>query len=104
VSGTPSSYSFDLTSHVLGFGYSTRGPSGKRFAAGSCTAVVVPPLQFPHGYVVEVRGARVTSAPDAGVLALAQISNAEHTVHVEIMPADSGPTGVPHPAALADCS
>jgi endoglycosylceramidase len=104
VSGTPSSYSFDLRSHVFRLSYSTRGPSGHRFGAGSCTAVVVPPVQFPRGYVVEVSGARVTSAPDAGVLTLSQLSNAGRTVRVEITPAHGRPTAVPEPGALTACA
>jgi endoglycosylceramidase len=104
VSGTPSSYSFDLTSHVFRLSYTTRGPSGHRFAAASCTAVVVPPVQFPHGYVVRVSGARVTSSPDAGVLTLSQLSNAGRTVRVEIMPAHGRPTAVPETGALTACA
>jgi endoglycosylceramidase len=104
VSGTPSLYSFDLASRVFSLSYTTRGPSGKRFGAGSCTAVVVPPFQFPHGYAVVVSGARVTSAPDAGVLTLAQLSSTGRTVHVELRPAHGGPTPVLQPAALTACA
>ena len=102
VSGTPLSYSFDLTSHNFALRYATRSPSGQRFGAGSCTAVVVPPFQFPHGYVVSVRGARVTSAADAGVVTLAQSGSVVHPVSVEISPADGRSTAAPDLSALED--
>jgi endoglycosylceramidase len=104
VSGTPVSYSFDLESGVFNLTYTTRGPRGNSFSAGSCTAVVVPPFQFPHGYEVVVHGARVTSTPDAGVLTISQLSNGGRTIHLEIRPAHSGPTTVPRPAALTGCA
>lgn len=104
VSGTPSSYSFDQASRVFSLSYTTRGPRGNRFGVGSCTAIVVPQIQFPDGYVVEVSGARVTSVPDAGVLTLAQLSNTERTVQVEIRPTHGRRTAVPQPAALTACS
>jgi endoglycosylceramidase len=103
VSGTPS-YSFDLASSVFSLSYSTRGPSGNRFGAGACTAVVVPPVRYPHGYVVAVSGARVTSAPDAGVVTLAQLGNTETIVHVEIRAAHGGSTALPGSAALTACA
>jgi len=104
VSGTPTAYSFDPVSHVFSLSYATRGPSGTTFGAGSCSAVVVPPFQFPHGYAVIVSGARVTSAPGAGVLTLAQLNTTARAVHVEIRPAHGRPAAVPRAGALAGCT
>ncbi|MGA8681534.1 MAG: cellulase family glycosylhydrolase [Acidimicrobiales bacterium] len=104
VAGTPSLYSFDRVSHTFRLRYTTRSPSGRSFAAGSCTAIVIPPVQFPHGYAVTVSGARVTSASDAGVLTLAQLNATEQTVSVGIRPAQGGSTREPELAALNACT
>ena len=104
ISGTPTSYSFDLKSHTFDFTYSTASPGGKAFASGSCTAVVIPPFQFPNGYVVSVTGARVTSAPDAGVLTVAQTGPGIHSVSLEIRPGTRGTTTTPDPASMTDCT
>jgi len=102
VAGTPASYSFDLVTHTFRFAYSTRGPSGRSFTSGSCTAVVIPAFQFPDGYVVTAQGARVTSAPGAGVLTLAQLGHAA-SVTVEVRPAASGHTLTPSAESVSSC-
>jgi endoglycosylceramidase len=104
VSGTPSSSSFDRSSGVFSLTYRTRGPSEQQFGAGSCTAVIVPAVQFPHGYSVVVSGARVVSAPDAGVLTLEQLANGVRSVTLQIRPAHSGSTAAPSSAALTACA
>jgi endoglycosylceramidase len=102
VAGTPTSYSFDRATHTFQLTYLTRSPSGHAFAAGSCTAVVLPAFQFPTGYVATVQGARVTSAPDAGVLTLAQ-TRSTGGVTVRVRPAAKGQTAPPTSAAISDC-
>jgi len=104
VSGTPSSSFFDRSSGVFRLTYSTRGPGGRHFGAGSCTAVIVPAVQFPHGYTVVVSGARVTSAPDAGVLTLEQLANRDRNVSLQIRPVQGGSTTAPGQAALTACA
>ena len=103
VSGTPSSYSFDPSTRTLTFSYSTVSPEGKRFGAGACTAVVVPPVQYPDGYVVTAAGARVTSAAGSGVVTLAQDPGAE-SVSVQIRPGGNTTTSDPELSALAGCT
>jgi endoglycosylceramidase len=104
-SGTPQRYSFDHATRVMRYRYSVTSPRAKRFGVGSCTAIVVPPAQYPTGYAVRVRGARVSSAPGAGVLTLAQAGPGRPgaTVSVEIDPAAAGHTSAPSPNAIAAC-
>ena len=52
--GTPRLYSFDDATRTMRYSYSGVSPDGKEFAAGSCTAVVVPSVQYPSGYTVDV--------------------------------------------------
>ncbi len=103
-SGTPASYSFDPRSHTFVLHFTTRSPTGKVFAPGSCTALVVPPIQFPHGYVVTVTGGLVTSSQNAGVLTVSQSGGAVHTVTVVLRPGSDGATTIPDPAALTACT
>ncbi|MHB8498208.1 MAG: cellulase family glycosylhydrolase [Acidimicrobiales bacterium] len=72
VSGTPVSYSFDHATHSFHLTYSTHAPAGHRFQEGSTTSVIVPKLQYPNGYRVSVRGAKVVSRPGSSLLVLAQ--------------------------------
>jgi endoglycosylceramidase len=103
-SGTPSSYSFDPNTHIFTFRFSTRSPSGREFGAGSCSAVVLPPFQFPHGYVVTATGATVTSKHDAGLLTVSQTGSSPHAVTVEIRPGTGGATAPANPASFAACT
>jgi endoglycosylceramidase len=103
VSGTPQSSSFERSSGVFSLTYRTRGPSGRQFGPGSCTAVIVPAVQFPHGYSVVVSGARVTSAPDAGVLTIEQLTKSVRTVTLQVRPARGGSTAPPSSAGLTAC-
>jgi endoglycosylceramidase len=102
-SGTPESYSFDEATRSLHYTYSDDSPGGKEFGPGSCTAIVVPPLQYPNGYAVEVRGGRVTSQSGSGVLTLAETGKAGATVTVEVRPASGGRTSAPQERAIAAC-
>jgi endoglycosylceramidase len=83
--------------------YSVTSPGGKRFGDGSCTAILVPSVQYPSGYSVTVEGARVTSRPDAGVLTLAQVRGVRSTVTLELRPASGGQIGALHSGALNAC-
>jgi endoglycosylceramidase len=101
--GTPLRYSFDRATRAMRYTYSVIAASGERFGPGSCSAILVPRVQYPRGYSVEVTGARVSSGSDAGVLTLAEGSGDPSTVSVEIRPASSGHTTLPAAAALASC-
>jgi len=69
VAGTPISWSFDSTTKVFAFRYSPVRADGKgTFASGAETAIVVPALQYPHGYQVTVTGGTVASSPGAPIL------------------------------------
>ncbi len=103
VAGTPVSYSFDARSHTFTLVFTTRSPAGHDFGAGACSAVVLPPIQYPHGYEVEVSGARVSSPPVAGVLMLAQVGASVHTVRLEVRPGTKGRTAPPVAADLEAC-
>jgi endoglycosylceramidase len=104
-SGTPQRYSFDRVTRTMRYSYSVATPAGRQFGAGACTAIVVPRVQYPTGYVVEVRGARVSSPPGAGVLTLAQSAPGRpgSKVTVEIRPAAGGHTLPPQAPAIASC-
>jgi endoglycosylceramidase len=106
VSGTPQSYAFDDLTRTFRFAYSTTGPGGVRFDSGSCTAILIPPDQYPAGYTVDIAGARVTSAADAGVLTLAQLppGAVAGRVTVEVRPGTGGRTTPPSAKAIAACS
>jgi endoglycosylceramidase len=103
VSGTPSSYSFDPTSQTLTFSYSTVSPGGRAFGAGACTAVVIPAVEYPKGYLVSAVGARVTSVPGSGVLTLAQ-DDGVRDVTIEVRPGSGRATSDPDLPAFANCS
>jgi endoglycosylceramidase len=104
-SGTPQHYSFDDATHTMRYTYSVTSPDGHRFTAGSCTAIVVPRVQYPSGYAVEVDGARVASRSGAGIVTLAKLGSGGpgSTVTVEIRPASGGHTSVPEDGAIAAC-
>src|SRR5207244_831496 len=54
---------FDPSTHVFDFSYTPR-------AAGGPTEVFVPARHYPGGYVVDVKGGHVISAPNATILKL----------------------------------
>jgi endoglycosylceramidase len=83
--------------------YSAASPKGQDFRTGSCTAIVVPPIQYPSGYAVSVHGARVTSRSDAGVLTLAQSGRPHSIVTVAITPTPGGHTSLPQGSSIATC-
>ena len=86
VSGTPREWAFDDATHQVRFVYTTKpAGQGKRFGPGSITTLSMPEVEYPSGYGVSVRGARVVSRPRSSVLRLAQCGNARR-VRVEIGP------------------
>jgi endoglycosylceramidase len=70
VAGTPKSWFFDRDGRHFELVFSKRRPSGSgRFRRG-LTDVFVPKLQYPDGYVVDVKGAKVLSRPNSRHLIL----------------------------------
>jgi endoglycosylceramidase len=94
VAGTPLSYSYARTTRTFHLIYSTRAPDGRRFGPGSCSAVVVPPVQYPTGYRVTVDGGRALSAAASGVLEVGSEAGAGK-VTVTVRPARHGRTSNP---------
>jgi endoglycosylceramidase len=102
VAGTPKKFSFDARKRVFKLSYSTRRVGSRRpFRAGSCTAVFVPALQYPHGYRVRVRGAKVVSAPQSGLLELLG-RRGPRTATLAVTPAHNA--AVHAPSATPACS
>jgi endoglycosylceramidase len=84
--GTPRRTSFDAATHGFRYVYATkRAGKGRKFASGSVTKLSVPALQYPAGYRVRVRGARVLSRPRARVLVISQCGRAKR-VKVSVAP------------------
>jgi endoglycosylceramidase len=95
VAGTPAGFGFNARKRVFHLSYSTvRAGARKRFRAGSCSAVILPAVQYPHGYTVRVRGARVISRRGSGTLELASRARAKK-VTVTVRPAKRGRTSAP---------
>ncbi len=87
IAGTPLGWTWDPDLREFSLEYSTvRADGTGAFGAGSVTEIVVPARQFPSGYVVDVRGARVVSAPGAQLLRLA-LSPGAGNVSVVVRPA-----------------
>lgn len=104
--GTPGPFAFDAGTRRFTYRFSTLEAGGTLAPAGSCSAVVIAPEEYPTGYRVEVTGARVTSHPDAGVLTLASTarpSGGPATVSVVLLPASHGRVSPPAQSALAAC-
>ena len=70
VAGTPRELDFDPETRSLRLVYSTRTPSGERLPRRIDSELFLPAIQYPDGYAVDVRGARVTSEPGTRVLRL----------------------------------
>lgn len=94
VAGTPASSRFDRSTGVLDLTWTTEraggtGRSGDgRFPQGSRTTISVPKRAYPHGYTVQVTGARVVSERNARVLVVAQRRGADQ-VHLTVTPGHS---------------
>jgi endoglycosylceramidase len=79
VAGTPTAYGFDPGTARFQLAYSTRGPSGKRFARrvrksskhaikSRQTEIFLGRIHYPHGYRVSVQGGAILSKRGARVL------------------------------------
>ena len=89
--GTPSRYAFDASGRTFRLRYSRRrAGGGSPFGPGSVTRVALPRVQYPRGYAVRVRGARVTSKARAATLRLALCRGAR-TVSVTVEPGRPSP-------------
>jgi endoglycosylceramidase len=82
VGGTPRSWSFDPTTRVFRFVYSTKPVAG---SGSAFTLVSVPRIQYPRGYTVTAAGARVASRPGVQTLVL-YASGSPHSVVVTVRP------------------
>ncbi|WP_231861202.1 MULTISPECIES: hypothetical protein [Frankia] len=103
VAGTPESLRFD-DARVLTVSYRTEGPAGGSLAPGAATAISVPAWSYPQGYQVQVVGARVTSAPGAGLLCVVAEPGAAR-VDVRVSPATAGPqVRAPAAAGAGGCA
>ena len=86
VAGTPQGWSFDSSTKAFSATWTTRrAAGGGAFPAGARTEVVVPAVQYPHGYTARATGATIVSKPGAGVLEVAQRPGASQ-VSVSIVP------------------
>ena len=99
VAGTPLALNFDSARRSVSFSWSTSRPTGKgSFRAGSCTAVVLPPVIYPRGYRVSVSGARVASKRSAGLLELDSLPGAKR-ISLRVTPTAHGRTSAPGSAS-----
>ena len=63
---------FDADARTFTLEWTTQRASGKgRFKPGTVTEIRVPRRQYPKGYLVEARGAKVLSKRNAPILRLA---------------------------------
>lgn len=85
VAGTPQEWKFDPEERTFELAYDTKRVSGKgRFRRG-LTDVFLPRLQYPNGYRVRVRGAKVESRRRAKHLLLRTRRRAD-AVHATVRP------------------
>ena len=93
VAGTPSALAYSPADRTLTFGWSTVRPGGGSYGAGTHTDVVAPTTVYPTGYHVSVSGGRVTSAPCASTISVANLPG-DHPVRLRASPADTCPGGL----------
>ncbi len=94
VTGTPESYSLDRSTWTMTFTYSTTPVQKGLSCPNPPTEIFVPHRDYPHGYSVEVSGAKVVSPPTWPWVEL--VSHDQHTqVTVTIRPAADSSTQVP---------
>ncbi|KAA1424064.1 endoglycoceramidase, partial [Mycolicibacter arupensis] len=69
ISGIPTGISFNNGEFT--FSYTTdRADGSGMFGAGSETTIAVPANHYPNGYMVEITGGTVTSAPNSPLLTI----------------------------------
>jgi endoglycosylceramidase len=101
IAGTPTSWSYDPDAHTFKLAYSTaRAAGGGSFPAGSVTRVELPPLDYPDGYGVTVKGASVVSSAHSTLLLLASNPSAR-SVTVTVTPGQRGHFPRVHVARVA---
>jgi len=77
ISGTPLSWSFDPTSRVFKFRFTTARASGRgRFRPGAVTEISTPKLVYGGHYAVRVKGGAIVSRRGAPVLEIASCRHA----------------------------
>jgi endoglycosylceramidase len=70
VAGTPTRMAFDPTTKIFEMAYSAIAPDGVIPPRGLPTVISLPKRQYPTGYKVKVKGAKVSSRPCAELLTL----------------------------------
>jgi endoglycosylceramidase len=91
VAGTPETLSFDPTTRVMNFTWSTArvtspGSRGRgSFGPGAVTVFATPARIYPHGYTVHATGAKVVTPAGSPTLAVVQVGIV-HTVTVTVDP------------------
>lgn len=98
VEGTPASYTLHRSTRTMRFTYRTRSVEPSRSCPGAPTEIFVPHLMYPHGYRVQVTGARVASPPTWPWVELVARPGAAR-VSVTIRPTRGSHTLVPSTAA-----
>lgn len=83
IAGTPTSWSYNVATDGFALRYRPVPVGGGSFPLGTTSQIVLPSLHYPHGYVPEVLGATILSAPNASVLVIAACPGAT-AVTVEV--------------------
>lgn len=106
IAGTPKSWSFDRSSKVVRFVYSTKPVGKRRPCFGADTEIFVPARHYPQGYSAEVTGGKIVSSPTSAWLVVQQDRYARE-VSVIIHPSNGSHTERPAvatgPTASARC-
>ncbi len=84
IAGTPESFGFDPGSRTFRLRYATKPVRGADLRS-SLTQVAIPRRQYPRGYTVRARGAKVVSPPGARRLKLVTCRGADQ-VRVKVTP------------------
>jgi hypothetical protein len=103
VAGIPVSFTYLPAGRLLALSYVPAPAAGGTFSGRVTTQIRVPARVYPDGYLVQVQGATVVSAPGAGVVCLVTEAGAARVdVRVEPAPAGREPAVAP-PAAGDPC-
>lgn len=94
IAGTPGTYSFDRAQSVMHLSYSTTPVAPHLLCSGAVTEVFVPRRVYPHGYRVQVTGARVVSPPTWPWIELATLPGSR-SVTVTVSPRSGYTTQIP---------
>lgn len=87
IAGTPTSWSYDTSTHGFALTYSTT-PAGHRLASRAATEVFLPSLVYPRGYTASVTGGCILSRPGVQLLQIANRHGAK-TVRLSVTPGGS---------------